>query len=537
MKKIYLSLVLLVSVLGAIAQSAPDVLTYPHTSSGKNVKKKDSRKMMQGTLTTVTPYVAGTTMNLNFTLNVTNLDDEYGDSLALTFPAGIVPNSSPNNPLYVSPDPMATPEAYNGVFGQVISWGDDDNNYGGISTPATVVFTVNVTVAPGVTGVKTGTFHLSGDGFGPNPGDLNGTFTLSDVAPAADLEVTDISDIRYYSMPLIHFPVSNFTAAVANNGGNLTNNVNVNFNVAQEGYSSTVPLQNPLNNGQVDTVTSSAFNPTIRSLHTLVISAVYPADQNQADNADTTTFNLTDSVFSYNSGNTVTAMPLGVSAGGSIGASYELQEKDTLTSVTVFFKKTALGSQARVSVYQFADTVRSLIAQTATVTFSDSLEKTVTFNLSPDLVLPAGGFFVAVDQVNASNYGLGTSFENFTPNTIFARVGATGGYRPLESFGAQFARTPYIQANFGTPDASSGIGAVSGRSLKLFPNPGNGMFTLEVQQASQLYVYNYMGVLVQTLEVKEGTQSIDLTGLSAGQYTLNLVSPVQTTAIQLSIVR
>ena len=73
-------------------------------------------------------------------------------------------------------------EAYNGVFGQAISWGDDDNNYGGIADGGNGLdFQVLVNVVGGLVGPQVATITLSGDGYSTtfNPGDAIATFTIN----------------------------------------------------------------------------------------------------------------------------------------------------------------------------------------------------------------------------------------------------------------------------------------------------------------------------------------------------------------------
>jgi hypothetical protein len=174
-------------------------LTAQQSTRSKNTQKRKSESALQQKVKTKVPallqltgginslasYIAGTTMNLNFILTLSNTDFEYGDSLSITFPAGITPLSSPTDPL--GPDDGQAgsdgPEVLNGVSGQTISWGNNDNSYGGIVPGNPYPFVVNVSIAPGTSGIQLANFHVSGDLFGGNPGDLNGTITLIDVAP------------------------------------------------------------------------------------------------------------------------------------------------------------------------------------------------------------------------------------------------------------------------------------------------------------------------------------------------------------------
>ena len=145
-------------------------------------KTNGTAKQVTGSLVCNTQYVAGTTMDLSFTLTLTNTDDEFCDLFSITFPTGITPNTSANNtnPL-VSPaiSASATTTQLNAISGQTVSWGTDDdaNQYGGIDNSAHT-FTVNVTIAPGTTGNKSVTFIADGDTWGAAPGDLNGNATI-----------------------------------------------------------------------------------------------------------------------------------------------------------------------------------------------------------------------------------------------------------------------------------------------------------------------------------------------------------------------
>jgi hypothetical protein len=192
MKKLLLTSASFLLSMSLIAQQARFVSQTQkrseHTAKAKIKIKKTALLQLAGSLNCSTTYTAGSTVALQFTLLLNNTDFEYGDSLSITFPTGITPIGSPTDPL--GPDDGLAgsdgPEILNGVSGQTISWGNNDNNYGGIVAGDAYPFVVNVSVAPGVSGAQTATFHVSGDGFGGNGGDLNGNITLLDVqAPFA----------------------------------------------------------------------------------------------------------------------------------------------------------------------------------------------------------------------------------------------------------------------------------------------------------------------------------------------------------------
>ncbi|HKL04083.1 MAG TPA: hypothetical protein VJ911_10415, partial [Cryomorphaceae bacterium] len=133
-------------------------------------------------------YVPGTTHDLYFVFQINNEDFEYVDSVSMTFPDGMTLNSVSNDVVFgPSYDAGGEPEAYNGIDGQQVSWGDNDNNYGGITSQGSFYFfSANVTNDPGLTGDQSIDVHASGDGFGDTPGNQDFTITVSetDALPA-----------------------------------------------------------------------------------------------------------------------------------------------------------------------------------------------------------------------------------------------------------------------------------------------------------------------------------------------------------------
>lgn len=151
-----------------------------------------SAKQVDVTASADNGYVAGATHNLYFTFIINNTDFEYGDSLSMTFPAGITVNSVSNNDIFGPAfDPGGAPEEFNGIDGQVISWGDNDNDYGGITSQGNIyTFSVNASFDGGLSGDQSIEVHISGDTFGESPGDQDLTITLAeDSNPEAQIQI------------------------------------------------------------------------------------------------------------------------------------------------------------------------------------------------------------------------------------------------------------------------------------------------------------------------------------------------------------
>ncbi len=140
-----------------------------HNKIFSQTVRSSQTKGVLGSLICFTNYVPGTTMDIQFMLTVSSSDLEYVDSVALVFPAGFKINSGSD---YIDQDGV------NPINDKIISWGDNDNVYGGIAAPydpENYLFYVNVTIDDTVTGDKTIKYFVSGDETGTTPHFLAGT--------------------------------------------------------------------------------------------------------------------------------------------------------------------------------------------------------------------------------------------------------------------------------------------------------------------------------------------------------------------------
>lgn len=167
----------------------------------ENLKKSTSdQKAVEGNLVAADGYLADATLDIPFVFTLTNEDGEWVDSLSITFPDGFTINSVSNDDVFFAFDnPNFDDEAFNGIDGSTITWGDNDNSFGGIASPGPTsdgvyTFSVNVTVDAGLSGDQSGVFFASGDQFGANPADLSGTFTIPDGPQVSVYDIIENSD-------------------------------------------------------------------------------------------------------------------------------------------------------------------------------------------------------------------------------------------------------------------------------------------------------------------------------------------------------
>jgi hypothetical protein len=137
-------------------------------------------------------YVPGKTMSLSLNLFLTNTDDEFGDSLSITVPDGFtILSVTPNTSIGNASDPNNSSgcpdgnksgemEPYRGISGRTVSWGDNDNCFGGIPTGSNLTIVMQLSVDQNASGLKTFNYFISGDTWGPDPADLSSSFLLQE---------------------------------------------------------------------------------------------------------------------------------------------------------------------------------------------------------------------------------------------------------------------------------------------------------------------------------------------------------------------
>jgi len=165
----------------------------------RTISNQGGTKSMSGGVTcTTSGYIAGTTQILNFTLVFTSPDYEYCDGVSLTFPAGMVPQTTGTS------DPLATANgcgptmALNPITGQTVIWGQITAPTGcGALIPGTYNFSVAVAIDAGLTGSQNIAYYVMGDGYGGTPHSLSGTTSIN-AAAAADVGVQSVTMSGFY---------------------------------------------------------------------------------------------------------------------------------------------------------------------------------------------------------------------------------------------------------------------------------------------------------------------------------------------------
>lgn len=541
MKKIYLLGLASLFTVAVTAQTTIKVKNpiKKRTTSATEKTGPNSVSQIAGNIVCNTQYVANTTMNLELTFNLTNTDFEYCDSLAITFPTGITPNSSPNNPFAsdaADPGPDG-PEALNPIVGQLISWGNDDNNWGGIVAGAAYNFTVNVTVAPTATGSLNATFHASGDGFGGSPGSLSSSFTIYEAGSAVvDLTATFVQPLNLTSLNTCSYGLDTIVTQIKNLGTTTETNIIVACTVNGVSQTSfTVPTLAPNDSAYVFFLPAYNFNAATD--YALVATVSQASDINLANDTAKLTFNnslpvaLTttsysngcEAGFEFNSLNRVLVSGIGYIFGPSQGT---FQSGAQALFYTV-------PNSAPAGVHE-----AMVILPCLDVTSGDIYRITFYKRINGSATTANGqsGVFTGLASDPAAMTTILKPYTAITPyaawikdSVDFTATATETRYFALGGTGAVVAGSNQINVRYDNINIMKltgvGVNENTTQAVSVFPNPNNGIFTISaIENNSSVEVYNVIGENVYSSNLVKGNNSINLSTLAAGSYVVKVMS-------------
>jgi hypothetical protein len=520
----------------------------------RNIGGPMSAQAMTGILNCQTQYVPGTTMDLVFELELTNTDAEYGDKLDITFPANFTINSTLNTPDLGPDDGEASsdgPEAFVGITGQTITWGNDDNYYGGIvpsydpNGPGTYVITINVTIGAMVTGMQTATFAVSGDGFGANPADLTGGVcamfeqgmtiidgAVSDGGPQTastcgnTLVPIGIRIKNYGNDSIMNFPVSYQIDALTAVNEVVTDTILPGDSLD---FIFSVPADFTAEADYVVKMWTSVSGELVPANDTIAVDFQNSVPVNLSTTPYVNTFEGTGNEYfalyiGANAGSTVNWALVTNSAPNSHGGvrHLNLQAAAAIGDAWVMFKcmnvtmgeqydltywtKTSAGANGgtSVNINLTGQTAADMNAGVEIKPFTANTANNVYQQISVPLVAPASGTIYVGIRGAGTAAGAGTSVRLDDINITMSPVG--------------------IKDNAAT--------AVVG----VFPNPNAGVFTVSaVENNSSVEVYSVLGENVFSSKLVKGYNTVDLSTVAAGTYVVKVKSATATTTKRIVI--
>lgn len=359
MRKTTTIFLLLLFSLSVIAQKTTlkttvlDESMHRQKAFGHSSNVFKSAKSMTVSVELLNKYLAGTTMDLRFSLTLETPDLEYADYFELTFPEGITPISGT--------DPIATPTELQGgqipcdlnpIDGQTISWGDNNNAYGGIE-PGIHEFTVKVQIDDTVSVDYELDYNISGDEYGAAPHEYSGKILLMKLPDVPDLTIMPTGFVNeYYSVP---FEQVSFTvqAMVVNKGNTLTEATKASASSAN-GFSSEKNITLPLSAESSEVINFGGYQLKDNPRDVFTFKANASNDFNETNSTGEAIIGFNDTALIRDNGDI--AGYFGVSstaANGVLANLFTLNLKDTLNSVTFYLGSPTNEDKLKAVVYLF----------------------------------------------------------------------------------------------------------------------------------------------------------------------------------------
>ncbi len=353
MRKITLFAAALILTLSASAQSSFNTPSKLQKTVNTSANRTSSRSLTVTILST-NNYIAGSTMDLLFDLTLATPDDEWGDSLAMTFPAGVTINGG-SDPLFVATAGQPDEVLNLPIVSPLISWGDNDNVFGGIE-PGLNSFYVNVTIPAGQTGPLTISWYISGDEYAGTaaPHFTTGTSSVNPLPSVADLAVVGTSNNKYLSIPFSMPRSINFSAELENNGATLTTTTNATVDIPGAAYSETTAVTVPFATYTNQSVSwANGVSLTAVGAYDVYFDVANAGDFNPIDNKDTLTVLISDSVYAYvDTVGDAEALGFGTGTEGVFGSIYDIPVSQNLTSISYYVPTPDPTALVSVIVYE-----------------------------------------------------------------------------------------------------------------------------------------------------------------------------------------
>lgn len=502
--------------------------------STAKVGPSNSTQQITGSITCLTQYVASSTMNLLFEIDLTNTDSEYGDLVTITFPAGITPNTNAANTPSIGTG--TTAEVLNPIVGQTISWGDNDNSFGGVVPGTTYTISVNVTIGA-LTGNQIASYNVSGDTYGAGPGDLTGGSCT--IYPAG---ATVVNMRAKYSQPSLITAINNcglgmdqIYTRIINGSSAAQSNFPVNYSVNGVASTATV-IAGPLAVGDsIDLLLPTPYDFSASNIYAIKAWVSQPGDINMAN--DTAALTISNSVSVPLTSATYSNGVESLYEYGSVlrtwvgtGLAFAADNVDKHSGVLSFNYNipTTIGAPAgtytAINVYPCVDVVAG---ETYRISWWNKVNTTPVSNgmvaiTTGTAQTAAGTATVLRAYANVTPGSWVKDSVDYTPTVTGTQYFSVRGKGTLSATDAVNVKIDDVMIS--KVAGSVGVKENSKNLLSIFPNPSNGLFTLNTpENNSSVEVFNVIGENVYSKsQLTKGDNSIDLSNMAAGSYILKV---------------
>jgi hypothetical protein len=559
-------LLLTVSAFVGLTANSQTLIKTTRGFKNNEVKAKlnsnSVEKDLTGSIVCNTAFVAGTTMNLDFTYTPSTTTGEWGAILEFVFPTGIVPNSG-TDPLMTTND--GQPGASIAINGQTVTWTSGDLTYGGIEGGAVIDFTVNVTVDANLSGDQSLAYTVTGDGWNNQAGSnitptvVNGTLTIADNnVPFTDAKVIATStNARYDDGSNNFYRVSNcelsnlpVAARIVNLGNTPLTNFSISFQLD--------------NDSPVSEVVSATINPSdslwyyftatipsiTQDLHALRSYASASADVNLANDTSAYIYFSNSLPTNIETDNYTNAFESDYEkfstykTWSGAGAAFNLSSSTTHagSGAALYFSPSVVSGypEGVYSTYVFTTCLEVKAGSNYVIKYYRKANTSTAAPVNGETAILTGETFdlLALDTL-----------RDFTPITANAQaeawekdsviyVAPTDGVRYFAIAGrAETTGTAQVPTKIGNVRiddvevyllSSAGINEVAGSVFTVFPNPANDVVSVSLNNVSgTIRLLSADGKVIESREVSSSVENFNVKSLNAGVYFIQVGQTTQ----------
>jgi PKD repeat protein len=285
---------------------------------------------------------------------------------------------------------------------------------------------------------------------------ITAIFLLFLIAPSAHGQTTYDADLdsiyrvngEYTMTPLHHCDTFKFGGNVVNNGTGTITDVLVNITSGST-FQDSLNFSSISSGSENSGLSSTGFLPSAIGNYKVNLSTtISETETDLTNNNDSLQFEITDTIFAKDFGNASGGgAGFAGAANNAVGCKFKLKEADTITSIKFYMATATVGDSVRASVYYYNNGPGSFIGSAQTTIISSSVGWYTAPLLCPATVT-AGEYFVAIEQLNTNNMGLGIYNENFFDSSVY--YGPNGNWLLIESI--PFLVSPMIRLNVGPYD-------------------------------------------------------------------------------------
>jgi hypothetical protein len=335
--------------------------------------------------------------------------------------------------------------------------------------------------------------------------------------------------IEYTIFPLSQIPSYTFGGNIANVGATAATNavmsVTVNDGISNIWTGSSTPIPTLAVGADQDVTTTTGWPGVTGSFTITYQASITETDIDPANNVDTKSLLVSDSVYARDDGTVTGALGIGAGNGGWLGNEYTLVAGAEITSISYYVTRGYTGRPMACVVWNMvAGLPSAVVASTDTLLYPNDSAAFYTLNIAGGPVpLVPGDYVVTICEFD-STVQLGLTNTIFTPGKTWVNwpTSPAGGWANNEYFGVpSFNKAYVIRPNF-NPTLVSINDHSNISNVVVYPNPSDGLVYIKNAANERLIVNDLTGRQIYNGLIDSDHFELDLSRYEIGMYFLNI---------------